>query len=75
MAPNGPLGRGLVYDRNLSKQELRRGDYPWRVIRDFCNERNRDISVQGGAISQKNSRPVIILHEAADFSGLDQQIS
>ena len=30
---------------------------------------------QGGAISQKNSRPVIILHEAADFSGLDQQIS
>ena len=43
--PNGPLGRGLVYDRNLSKQELRRGDYPWRVIGDFCNEWDRDISV------------------------------
>lgn len=32
-------------------------------------------SMQGGAISQKKSRPAIILHEAADFSGLDQQIS
>ena len=29
---------------------------------------------QGGAISQKNSRQVIVLHEAADFSGMDQHI-
>ena len=30
--------------------------------------------MQGGTISQKNSRKVIILREAADFSFLDQQI-
>ena len=44
------------------------------VIREIVSYQSKLGKRQGGAIRQKNSRPVIMLRAAADFSGLDVQI-